>query len=147
MATDFSNLLSEPVGSAKRPPVKPAGTYHGTIASYAFDESSKKKTPFVRFNYTNVRPGEDIDQEALRDPDGEAIDLAKWKPASEFYLTPEAMWRLDEFLEPLPNAKGRPKNEVIPELRGLPVILTVSIRPSEDGTAFFNRVEKVVLDT
>lgn len=146
MATDFSNLLSEPVGSAKRPPVKPAGTYHGTIASYKFDESSKKKTPYVQFSCTNIRPGEDIDQEALRDPEGESIDLSKWKPTSEFYLTPEAMWRLDEFLAPLSGAAGRPKNEVIPELRGLPVILTVGVFPTEDGKSFFNRVSSIILE-
>ena len=47
---DFSALLSKPADEIKRPPALPAGTYKGIIKTHKFDESSEKKTPYVRFD-------------------------------------------------------------------------------------------------
>jgi hypothetical protein len=141
---DFSNLLSQPMDQIKRPPVKPAGTYHATIAEHKFGRSAKKGTPFVEFQFTGVQPGDDIDPEQLKDTDGTPIDLSKWKPNTQFYLTQDSIFRLKEFIEVLQiPTKGRSMNEAIPETRGLPVLLTVSMKASEDGSQFFNRVEHV----
>ena len=132
---DFSNLLSTSVDSVKRPPVKPPGTYLGTIAGYKFDTSSKKGTPFVRFEVSGVQPGEDIDQAQL-EVDGERIDMAKWKPGFDFYLTADAMFRLKEFIESFNiNAGGRSFNEVLPELKGMPVMFTATVHKSSVGNA------------
>lgn len=145
MATvDFSNLLSQPMDNIKKPPVKPAGTYHATIAEHKFGKSAKKGTPFVQFDFTGVQPGEDVDPEQLKDEDGAPIDLSKWKPNIQFYLTTDSAFRLKDFIESLKiPSKGRSLNETIPETRGLPVLLTVSMKATETGEAFFNRVEGV----
>lgn len=144
MATDFSNLLSTKLEDIKRPPVRPAGTYHATISNYQLGESSQKKTPYVRFSFANIQPGEDIDPETLKDTDGASIDLSKWKPTADFYITPDALFRLKDLIEGLKiPSNGRSLNETLPETRGLPVILTVSMRATEDGSGFFNRVESV----
>lgn len=141
---DFSSLLSQPMDTIKRPPVKPAGTYHATIAEHKFGRSAKKGTPYVEFIFTGIQPGEDIDPEQMKDQDGAPIDLSKWKPNTQFYLTQDSAFRLKEFLEALKiPTVGRTMNEAIPEARGLPVLLTVSMKASEDGTSFFNRVESV----
>lgn len=148
MATDFSNLLSTKVDDIKRPPVRPAGTYHGVIASYAFGESPQKKTPFVRFTCTNIQPGDDIDPETLKDAGGAPIDLSKWKPTVDYYITPDALFRLKDLIEGLKiPSEGRSLNEVLPETRGQPVVLTVSMKATDDGQGFFNRVESIAAAT
>lgn len=142
--TDFSNLLSTKFDDIKRPPIKPAGTYHGLIAGYDFGRSTQKKTPYVRFAFTGLQPGEDIDPASCVDSDGEPIDFSKWKPSTDFYITSDAMYRLKEFLEALGiPGTGREIKEMLPESRNLPVLLTVSVKSNEDGTGFFNRVEDV----
>lgn len=146
MATNFSHLLSKPIDSVKRPPVKPPGTYHATIQSYKFDESKKERTPFVRFTFNNLQPGADIHPDQLKDSDGEDIDLTKWTPHSDFFLTEKALPRLREFIEALGlPTTGRSFEEVIPELKNLPVLLTVTQTPSnKEGSAdIYNNVSEV----
>lgn len=146
MATvNFDNLLSMPMDQIKKPPVKPAGTYHAVIAEYKFGKSAKKGTPFVEFIFTGVNPGEDIDPDQLKDSDGTPIDLGKWRPNHQFYLTQDSAFRLKDFIESLQiKSSGRTLNETIPETKGLPVLLTVSMKATEDGTGFFNRIESVI---
>lgn len=142
---DFSNLLDQNVGDVKRPPKKPPGTYHGTIGEYKFDKSSQKQTPFVRFTINNVTPGEDVDPSLLVDDEGKPIELNKWRPTVDFFITPDALWRLTEFMEgfKLQNTAGRKINEQLPELRGLPVTFTVVLKPTQDNSDFFNQVSSI----
>lgn len=148
MSTNFDSLLSIPSDDIKRPPVKPAGTYHAVIAGHVFGESSQKKTPYCRFSFSNMQPGEDIDQDSMKGEDGSPLDLSTWKPStsglSDFYLTKDALFRLKEFLDDLKIPGGaRPLSERIPETRNLPVIVTISMTPTQDGKSFVNRVESV----
>ena len=117
MVMNLKALLDRPVESAKRPTLKPAGTYTGSIASFKFDESSQKKTPFVRLTVKNCQPGENITPESLKDEDGETMDLSKWAPYEDYYLTEDALYRVRELMESLRmNFAGRQFNEMIPEL-------------------------------
>lgn len=142
--TDFSNLLSAKFDEIKRPPIKPAGTYHALITGYELGRSTQKKTPYVRFVFGGLQPGADIDPASCVDSDGTPIDFTRWKPTIDFYITPDALFRLKEFLESLQiPGTGREIKEMLPESRNLPVHLTVSVKPNEDGTGFFNRVEDV----
>lgn len=130
MAVDYASLLSVPLDQIKRPPAKPAGTYIGVIESYKFDVSRQKKTPFVSFTISQLTPGPDVDQTLL-----EGIDLSKWKPSKDFYLTEDALWRLKEFIESFPDidSTGRQLNEILPELKGQMVQLEITQKPSDDG--------------
>lgn len=144
MATDFSHLLDIDSDSVKRPPAKPPGTYHAIIASTSFGNSSQKGTPFCRFHFAGVNPGEDVDLDMAKDEDGTPIDFSKWKPTTDFFLTEDALYRLKEFLVSLGiPGTGRKIKEMIPEARNLPVLLTVSMKANDDGSGFFNRVESV----
>lgn len=131
MSVNFQDLLKRPVDSAKRPEAKPAGTYLGTIKEYKFDESSKQKTPFVRIIVNNVSPGADVDATLL-----EGVDLSKWNPGKDYYLTEDALYRLKELLVSckIPT-EGRGFDETIPELRGQPVQFVVTQRPYEDKSS------------
>lgn len=145
IAPDFSNLLSQPADTFKRPPTKPPGTYSATIAGFKFDKSSQKGTPLVRFTFNNVQPGEDIAPDQLNDEEGKPIEFQKWTPTIDFYITQDALFRLSEFLASLGiNIAGRGINELLPETRNLPVLLTVSMKPNQDNTGFINRVENVI---
>jgi hypothetical protein len=146
MSVDFSALLSEKLDDVKRPPVKPPGTYHAVIADYKMDVT-QKGVPFIQFSFSGLQPGEDIDESQLV-VDGERIDLTKWKPStrglSNFYVTAEAKFRLKEFLEELGiNTSGRTFNETLPECKGMPVKLRVSMQATQDGKGFFNQIDGV----
>lgn len=147
MAVNFKELLSRPVESAERPPVKPAGTYHGVIKEYKFDESRDKKTPFVRFVFSSLTPGADIHPSQLVNPKtGDQIDLSKWAPYKDFYLTEDALYRLREFLQSLgiPIA-GRQFDETIPESKGMPVILSAVLNQSQkDNSEMYTNIDKAI---
>lgn len=89
---NFAHLLNKPANSFERPKAVPMGTYLVQFIKFEFGESANKKTPFVRFLCSIVQPGTDVDKAAL--PEG-------WQEREfryEFYLTPDAMFRLREFL-------------------------------------------------
>lgn len=142
MAVNFNALLSKPADEVKRPVAKPAGTYLGTVKEYKFEESRQKKTPYCRFVVQNIMPGEDVDQAALQGtPESGPIDLSKWNPHRDFYLTDDSLYRLKDFLESCKiDTKGRTFGEMVPEVKGKSVMLTVTQRPSEDGTQLFNDI-------
>ena len=148
MAVNFKDLLSRPVDSAKKPPVKPPGTYHGIVAEHSFAESARQKTPFVRFVFNNIQPGEDIlngDARLLKDEEGEPIDFSKWRPHKDFYLTDDALYRLREFLQSLGvETAGRSFQETIPETKGMPVILQAVSSTSDDGSRIFTNISDVM---
>lgn len=137
---DFSKLLQKPVTSAERPKPKAAGTYDGLVFKYEFGESQKKKTPYVRFHINNVSPGPEVDQEEnVRN----GVDLTKWQPYRDFFLTEDSIYRLREFIESCHIAvDGRSFNETIPEVVGKPVkfeaVNTTSSEPGKDAATFTN---------
>lgn len=129
MAQVFSDLLDVDAGSVRPPPIKPGGQYSGTILDYKLDKSKEKQTPFVRFTFNNVAPGAAINPaDLLWDAKGDGnmvpMDLSKWHPTTDFYLTPDALFRLTEFLKSLGiKVEGRKIGACLPDAKGLPVIL------------------------
>lgn len=145
MSVNFQNLLSKPVDSVKRPTALPAGTYYARIQGHKFDESRQQKTPFVKFEFSDLQPGPDIDAAQLKDGEGNAIDLSKKKLSRDYYLTDDAMYRLREALESLGiKVEGRSFGECIPETKGMPVQITVTMTPATGDNAkegdFYNNV-------
>ena len=136
---DFSQLLSQNLDEVKKPPIWPAGTYLGVITKHEYGESSQKKTPFVRFFAKVQSAGPDIEQDALT-----GIDLSKREWRTEFYITPDANWRLKEFLAALGvPTEHRTLGECIPEALNLPVLMNIVQRPSQDGTEMVNYLDKL----
>ena len=91
---DFNALLDKDPTSFERPPVTPEGDYLAVIKGKSYGQSSKKKTPFVEFQYGIVNPMPSVPEEAL-----DGVDLSKVKLRDQFYLTEDAMFRLREFFE------------------------------------------------
>lgn len=143
---DFSSLYKTPVGSAKRPPTWPAGDYPAVIKNYEPGESSQKKTPYTQFNLAILDWPATISEEdkVVKNEDGTttAIDLSKRTFNQQFYHTPDAEYRLHEFLKDLvPGSQGRPLDEVLAQTPGQHVLAVMKIVPSQDGKSFVNRVD------
>lgn len=112
---NFEELLGQNTDEVEKPKPLPAGTYQMAVKEHAFDKSSKKGTPYVRFQLTPIAPGEDVDADLL-------AQLPNWQQKSikaDFYLTTDAIWRLKDFLESCGvNCSGRTFAELIPEATG-----------------------------
>lgn len=124
MSVNFKDLLSTKLDDVKAPAALPEGTYHGTISSFEYGDNNKNKTPYVRFALKFHSASEDVDPKDLAD-----IDLASRKLSTDFYLTPDARWRLKEFLVSLGlKTDGGSFDELIPEAVGGSVIAYVTQR-------------------
>ncbi len=128
MTVDFSALLNKPLDDIKRPPALPAGTYYGRVNKFEFDKSSEKKTPFLRLHLTITSAGDDVSPDDLKE-----IDLSKKQLRKDFYITPDAEYRIKEFLEScsIPTA-GRSLGEAIPDCMNASVMIEVLLRPNRN---------------
>lgn len=110
----IKTMLQGKVKDAVPPPPMPIGLWRLRIIKFEFGESAKKKTPYVRFNFRAESPGPNVNPEhvaALTKPFNE-IPLR-----DDFYLTPDAMFRLRKFIEDglRLNIGERSFMEVLPE--------------------------------
>lgn len=118
MAADFSQFLRKPAGEAKRPEALAIGDYAGVIKSFEIGDQNKNKTPYVRFHLGYVAPPPGVDLNG--------VDLSKRQARRDFYLTEDALWRLDELIKSCGvSADGRTYEEILPQLVGAPVVMEV----------------------
>lgn len=122
MSVNFKELIAVNLDDIKAPAALPVGIYHGVIGSFEFGDNNKNKTPYVRFGLKLQSAGDDIDPADL-----EGIDLVSRKLSTDFYLTPDAQWRLKEFLNSL-GFKGVTLEEALPDTVGQSVIVYVTQR-------------------
>lgn len=140
MAVDFKSLLSKNMDEVKRPVPLPPGTYRGVVAKFEFKESQEKKTPFVRFMIQITAPGDDV----AGDPNLAKIDLSKKQLRKDFYLTPDAEYRLKEFIDSCGIAtKGQSFGVSIPNTQNAPVLIEVTQRPGQEDGEFFNDIGSI----
>ena len=150
---DFSQLLRKPAGEAKRPPVLPAGDYYGIIKGHELGDQNRNRTPYVRFQVGLMDwPDQSADEWIASDPDGTThtitkadIDLSKRQMRKDFYLTDDALWRLDEFIKSCGiDPHGRVYEEILPELTGQPVMIEVQQYLNQNTNETGNQIGKVV---
>lgn len=136
---DFASLLNKPAGEAKKPPVLDAGDYPGVIKSYEPGESSQKKTPFIRFQVGLTGWPEGADPQTRED--GTPIDLSTKTLRRDFFLTEDALWRLDEFLRSIGvEVSGRTYADALPETVGAGVLVEVRQGMNQQSNDLFNEV-------
>lgn len=124
MAVNFKELLSVNLDDVKAPAALPEGTYHGTITAFEYGDNNKNKTPYVRVSLKFHSHGPDIDAADMAE-----IDLSQRKLSTDFYLTPDARFRLKDFLVSLGlKTDGASFDELIPEMVGQNVIAYVTQR-------------------
>jgi hypothetical protein len=138
---DFSSLLSKPAGEAKKPPALDAGAYPGIIKSYEVGDNNQKRTPYVRFHWGITGwPGE-----AQTDESGAVIDLSKRQLRSDFYLTDDALWRLDAFMREvgINMEPGQTYAEVLPTAVGTTATLHIVQELNQRTNDTYNTIENI----
>jgi hypothetical protein len=100
---DFTSYLRPPAASVGRPPVLPAELYSGIIKNWEVGDNNQNKTPYVRYHIGLVDWPESVPESARTTvgPDHQIylIDLSKRQFRRDFFLTPDAYYRLTEFLQ------------------------------------------------
>jgi len=101
MATDPSSLLRPSAKSTLPPPVIPADLYPGVIKSYELGQSNNGN-PLLRFPVGLLDWPPTVDDSDKIQDDGQGgtipIDLSRKQLRKDFFLTPAAYFRLENFL-------------------------------------------------
>lgn len=140
MSSSFRELLSQPTDVVERPRALATGHYIGEIKSHEFGVSRQRQTPFVRFILVPLEETEDVEAGA-----NAGIDLSKKELRKDFYITPNALYRLSDMLDAvLGKSTGRSFDERIPETRSTRVMFAVTSRTNDDATETYNDVGTVV---
>lgn len=139
MSANFQELLSVQVDSVEPPKLFPAGPYDAVVLGHELGESSQKGTPYVRFQCKLLSPREGVDPEEFEAAGG-MEKLADRKPLNyDQYLTPDAMFRLRQFME---NAlqiegSGRTFDQTLPETKNVQFIAVIGHeRGQREGEVF-----------
>lgn len=142
MTVDFSKILGKQTQEIEKPKPLPMGTYVcNNPALPRFIELGQNKTPCAQFNLTVIAPGDDIDAEQLS-------EYGEWKGKSirhNMFLTEDSLFRTKE---ELCNAftieeEGKTLGQVFNETVNRQVLVTLTHRPSDDGTTMYVQVEKL----
>lgn len=140
---NFSSILDEQPTEVDRPKPLPAGTYLCVVAGAPeYGKSSKKGTDFAQFTLKPMSAEDDVDEDEL----DEAGGLENKTLRTTFYLTEDAVYRLDEFHEHCgidiskPQSRKTRNDEVI----NAHVRAVVKHRSSEDGSRIFAEVARTL---
>lgn len=150
---DFTQFASKPAGEAKRPPVLPADDYLGIVKSFELGDENANHTPYVRFAIGLLDWGPNVpDEWPIAAPDGTVqdisksdIDLSKRQMRRDYYITDEALWRLDEFIRSCGvEPSGRSYGEIIPELIGKQVTVKIEQYLNKRTNEIGNQVGQLI---
>jgi hypothetical protein len=149
-APQLSSILDRQAGDAERPKPLPVGTYRAIVlGAPRFDKSSKKGTDYVEFTLKFQSAEEDVDEDdlksALTKKSGETIALNQKTARLTFYLTEDAVYRLDEFfkhcgldIEETPMSR----RQAAAEIQNSEVLVHLKHVPSEDGESVYANIDK-----
>lgn len=138
---DFSSLLRKPAGEAKKPQALPVGSYSGVVKSFEVGDNNKNKTPYVRFHLALTDWPENVDDADRSDESGSLIDLSKRQLRRDYYLTDDALFRLDDFLRSVGiELANRSYEETVPEAVGAAVLIDVQQYVNQTNGELGNQV-------
>lgn len=141
--SDFASLLRKPAGQGKKPPVLDVGNYPGVVKSFEVGDKNKNKTPYVRFHLQPTGWPDGASPQVHED--GTPIDLTKRQMRRDYFLTDDAVYRLDEFLRSCGiDLTGRGYDECLPEANGKAVVIEVKQYMNQTSNEPGNEVGSVV---
>jgi hypothetical protein len=155
---DFSALYQKPAGQAKRPPLLPDDDYKGIITGAHSDgEMGDNKTPFIQWPLRLTDFGPAVpDEWSVYNPklnvmetiQKSDIDITKKAMLGRFFFTDDALPLLDDFLRSCGIEMDGTKTyaEVLPEVVGRRVIVTVGHYTNKTTLESRNQVDKIVAD-
>jgi hypothetical protein len=89
---DLAAMLATNADDIERPKPVAAGTYAATILGMEFGVSAEKKTPRVRYFFSNLIPDVDVPNGANSE-----IDFSRKTLRTDFWLTNDALYRVQDF--------------------------------------------------
>lgn len=148
---NFGSILDKAPSEVERPKPLPIGTYVTQLVGLPrMDKSTLKKTEYYEFLHKILSAGDDVDTEALEAyltaPDGTKKKLNEVTMKNTYYLTENAIWRLDQFFVDcgieLDGQQSR--REMAESTAGKQVGIYVTHTPSSDGETVFANVNKTL---
>jgi hypothetical protein len=143
-------LEAESSGTVDRPKPLPRGSYLAIIEGQPeYGKSDVKGTDFVKFLGKILEPQDDVDADEVAEwakrEDGTKRQLRGTplpRGGITFYLTPDALWRLDKFLEDLGILeKGEKRKDLIDNASGKEFIVNINHQSSDDGQVTYANVK------
>ena len=141
MVANFEELLGVQVESVEAPKLFPAGPYNAVLGKYETKESSQKGTPFVRFPVKLTGPSDGVDLDEFEEAVGMEKLMTRNPLRLDFYLTPDATFRLRNFIENSleMDIHNRNFDSLLPECDGIEFTAIVKHVPGQrEGEVFMN---------
>jgi hypothetical protein len=148
MANQISDILDKPATQIDKPKPLPVGTYLWVVQGMPrYDKSKEKQTPFYEFNIKCLQAFDDVDQEALDEwgakSDGTVRALTDYATRLTFYITPDSVYRLQEFLQHCGiDGEGKTTRQCIDETPNCQFVANVVHTASKDGTTVYANIGK-----
>lgn len=138
---NFSSILDESPTEVSAPVPLPQGVYLCMVTGTPrYDKSSRKGTDFVEFTLRPIAAEADVDETELDEAGGLEGKTIK----AVFYLTEDAIYRLDEFhshcgIDLDDGQSRRSRNDMIVNSE---VRVFIKHEPSQDGTRIWARFNR-----
>jgi hypothetical protein len=117
---NFSELLKKPAFEAKKPAALPVGDYTGIVTAKELGTVERTGNSYVRYFVQLTEYPDGMDEA------DKTVDLSKRKLRRDFYLTDDALYRLDEFLRSCRvHGEGKMYEDLLDEVIGMIVIAQV----------------------
>lgn len=133
MATNLSNILDKPATDFVAPPPLPAGGYHCVVQGLPEQiESSKKKTPGLRYLLSPIAYDQDVDEKEL-----EAIGGLEGKTIRhDVWVTEASAFMVREFLEHMGiESEGKSLGAMVDESPNAELMVFIRHEPIEGRDA------------
>jgi len=140
--TNFQDILNRPSEEIKPMPTLPLGSYHTVVIGLPEQgESSKKKTPQLKFTHKIIAPLDDVDPDAITEFEAEGETITGQEIENIFYVTPKSANMLKEFIINCGvDLAGKTMAEGLDEIPNSEVIINIKHEQSDDGTRTFSKV-------
>lgn len=137
----FADILDRSADDVKPPPTLPQGPYLTIIQGLPEQiESSKKKTPGLRFIHKIVAPLDGVDEDALALIEGGVVGKTV---KNDLWVTEDSLFMLKQFLEHCGiEVEGKSMSTSIDETPNREVIIFIKHESSDDGERIFAKIGK-----
>jgi hypothetical protein len=148
MANQISDILDKPSTQIDKPKPLPVGTYQWLIIGMPRkDKSKEKQTDFYEFTCKPLSAFDDVDEEALAEwatkSDGTMRELKDYTTKLTFYVTPDSLYRLQEFLDHCGVAdEEKTTRQCIDDTPNCQFVGSIIHKASPDGTTVYANIGK-----
>jgi len=139
---NFQDILNKNADDIHPPPVLPEGSYHSVLMGLPEQgESSKKKTPQLKFTHKIIAPLDDVDPDHIAEFEAEGETIAGQEVENIHYVTHKTENMIKEFLINCGiDMAGKSLAEGIDETPNSEVIVFMKHEQSDDGKRTYSKV-------